>query len=303
MSGVIHLSLNSGDRAMTFPVAHVGGALEHPLQAALLVIVALGYWRRALTLSRRGHPVPLVRQLAFGAGIGLALVALTSPLAHLAICTLIYVVVGIVITGIGLTGPILQPLLAIRPLNWLRVLAHPAVAFPLWAVDLYAWHLPALYQGAVSHPAVHALEHVCFFGFGVLMWMPLVGPLPRPAWFGDLARLAYVLCVRVAGAALANVLLFSSAVLYPDYAPAERGWDIGAITDQQIAGGIMLAEGSLITLALLAWLLTRTIRAQEEAQGLVDLALSRGIALEPRRARRAVSGGWSEALRERIMRG
>ena len=287
---------------MTFPVAHVGGALEHPLQAALLVIVALGYWRRALTLSRRGHPVPLVRQLAFGAGIGLALVALTSPLAHLGeelvsahmAQHLLLADIAALLVVLGLTGPILQPLLAIRPLNWLRVLAHPAVAFPLWAVDLYAWHLPALYQGAVSHPAVHALEHVCFFGFGVLMWMPLVGPLPRPAWFGDLARLAYVLCVRVAGAALANVLLFSSAVLYPDYAPAERGWDIGAITDQQIAGGIMLAEGSLITLALLAWLLTRTIRAQEEAQGLVDLALSRGIAL---------SGGWSEALRERIMRG
>jgi putative membrane protein len=292
------------------PMAHVGGAVEHPLQGMLLVFVALAYWRRALTLSRRGHPVPAIRLLAFAAGIALALASLTSPLAHLGeelvwahmAQHLLLADIAALLVVLGLTGPLLQPLLSIRPIYRLRALAHPAVALPLWAVNLYMWHLPGLYQAAVANPALHALEHISFFGFGLLMWMPLLGPLPRPAWFGDLGRLAYVLCVRVAGAALANVLLFSSAVLYPDYAPAERAWDIGAVTDQQIAGGVMLAEGSLVTLALLAWLLVRTMRAQEEAQGLVDLALSRGIALEPRRARRAVSGGWSEALRERILR-
>ena len=30
-------------------------------------------------------------------------------------------------------------------------LAHPLVALPLWAVNLYVWHLPFLYEAAVRH--------------------------------------------------------------------------------------------------------------------------------------------------------
>ena len=32
----------------------------------------------------------------------------------------------------------------------------------LWAANFYVWHLPALYQGAVEHDAVHALQHMLF---------------------------------------------------------------------------------------------------------------------------------------------
>ena len=32
-----------------------------------------------------------------------------------------------------------------------EVLAHPLVAFPLWAVNLYLWHLPAIHDAAVRH--------------------------------------------------------------------------------------------------------------------------------------------------------
>ena len=59
----------------------------------------------------------------------------------------------------GLTGPVLRPVLALRPVDRLRVLTHPLVALPLWAVNLYVWHLPFLYQAALAPLAVHALEH------------------------------------------------------------------------------------------------------------------------------------------------
>ena len=61
----------------------------------------------------------------------------------------------------------LRPLLAFRPVERLRVLANPFVALPLWAANLYVWHLPFLYEAAVEHSAVHALEHICFFSAGV----------------------------------------------------------------------------------------------------------------------------------------
>ena len=101
-------------------------------------------------------------------------------------------------------------------------LTHPLVALPLWTLSLYAWHLDALYVGSVNHPALHALQHTCFVGFGMAMWMPLFGPLPKPAWFGNTAKLAYIVAVRLSGAVLANVLVWSQTVLYPGYAGERR---------------------------------------------------------------------------------
>ena len=87
----------------------------------------------------------------------------------------------------------------------LRVLAHPVVAFTLWALNLYAWHLRVLHEGAVRHDDVHALQHVLFLALGMNMWMALLGPLPKPAWFGNAARLVYIIAVRLtAGGARAT---------------------------------------------------------------------------------------------------
>jgi cytochrome c oxidase assembly factor CtaG len=79
---------------------------------------------------------------------------------------------------LGLPGPVLAPLLRIRVTRPLRRLASPLVALPLWAVDLYVWHLPLLYQWAIRHDLVHALEHACLLWFGTLLWLALLGPLP-----------------------------------------------------------------------------------------------------------------------------
>ena len=150
----------------------------------------------------------------------LILVALVSPLAalddqlvwvHMAQHLVLSDLAALLIV-LGLTGPLLQPLLATRSLGWLRVFSHPAVALPLWLADLYLWHVPALYEAALSSQAVHALEHACFVGFGIAMWMALLGPLPKPDWFGNGARLIYVIVVRFGGAVLANVLLWAGSV-------------------------------------------------------------------------------------------
>ena len=119
---------------------------------------------------------------------------------------------------LGLTGPLLQPILAIPLFDRLRVLAHPLVAFPLWAINFYVWHIPALYDAAYGTAPMHALEHTTFIFFGCLMWMPVFGPLPKPQWFTAAWKVGYVIAVRFAGAILGNVLMWSGTVLYPIYA-------------------------------------------------------------------------------------
>ena len=53
----------------------------------------------------------------------------------------------------------LRPVLKLPGVERLRILAHPLVALPVWALNLYVWHIPFLYDGALHHDAVHALEH------------------------------------------------------------------------------------------------------------------------------------------------
>lgn len=295
---------------MSAPLAHVGGAVVAPLQLLGLAVVALAYAHRARTLADRGRPVPAWRLGCFAAGLALIATGLASPLAHMGEELLLahmaqHLLIGdlaALLIVLGLTGPLLQPLLAVRGIGWLRALAHPLVALPLWVASLYLWHLPGLYQGALGSEPLHALQHLSFLGLGVLMWMPLVGPLPVPAWFNLPAKLGYVVAVRLAGTVLGNVFMWSDTALYPDYAPGEAEFGISPLTDQGVAGAIMTAEGGLVTLGVICWLFLLWAKQDSERQRLLDLADRAGIALDEARAGRAVAAGEGARLEERLRR-
>lgn len=292
-------------------LAHVGAGTFSALQLLPLAAAAAAYLWRARTLARRGRPVPAARQALFLAGVALVAVALASPVAHLGeelilahmAQHLVMADVAALLIVLGLTGPLLAPLLRLRAIDRLRALTHPAVAFPLWAANLYLWHLPALYQGTLASEPLHALMHAGFVGAGVLVWMPLFGPLPKPEWFGSLAKLVYIVGVRFGGAILANVFIWAEAVFYPDYAPGQAEWGLGALTDQGIAGSIMMIEGGILTIALFGWLFFRAAQEGEEKQELLELAADLGVELDERRARRAVTAGRAAELRGRLRAG
>ena len=295
---------------MTVPAAEAGGALA-PLQLLFPAAGAYLYYRRCHTLARQGRPVPSWRRLSFGLGIAVVAGAISPPVHTLA-DKLLYVHmaqhllladIGALLIVLGLTGPLIQPLLALPVLDRLRVLAHPAIAFPLWLVDLYVWHLPPLYQAALSSDVVHALEHGFFFVFGANVWLALFGPLPKPEWFGNAAKLGYIIGMRLTYALLGNVLLWSSSVFYPDYEKHEAARHIGGLRDQGLAGTIMMIEGSILTILLFGWLFMKAANEQEERQRLLEYAESLGVPLSRQRAARAVAAGRGEELRARLRQG
>jgi putative membrane protein len=281
-----------------------------PLQLLPATIAGVLYALRVHALRRTPRAVPAARQASFYGGLVLIVATLTMTgrlsdelfAAHMAEHLLIGDL-GALLLVLGLTGPVLAPVLRIGFFDRLRVLAHPAVAFPLWAIDLYLWHLVALHEAAVRHAGVHALQHMSFVFFGANMWMALFGPLPKPAWFGNLAKLVYIIAVRLTGAVLGNVFVFGGHAFYGVYAAGERAHGISALGDQNAAGAIMMIEGSFLTLGLFAWLFARTAREGEERQELLDLAEARGVALTDARAARAVAAGRGAELRRRIERG
>jgi putative membrane protein len=172
---------------------------------------------------------------------------------------------------------------------------------PLWALNFYVWHIPALYDAAYGGAPMHALEHMCFIFFGCLMWMPAFGPLPKPTWFTNAWKVGYVIAVRFAGAILGNVLMWSGSVLYPAYAEGERYWGISPLADQSTAGVVMMVEGTFLGLGLLAWVFFEVSREGIEKQRLLDLALERGVELDEERAQRAVAAGQGERLEKQLI--
>ena len=284
------------------------GALADFASVAPLALLGVLYGGRARSLGHTPHPVPGWRQGSFYAGLGLIAVALLSPIGSLSDELLSAHMVEHLLMGdlaallivLGLTGPLLAPVLRIGFFDRLRVLANPLIALPLWAINLYVWHLPVLYQAALRHPGVHALEHAMFIACGVNMWMCLFGPLPMPRWFGNLAKLGYIVAVRLVGTVLGNVFLWSGTVFYPFYLHGDASHHISPLADQNVAGAIMMVEESILTLGLLCWLFLRAAREGEERQQLLDYARLHGVELSEARAARAVAAGRGAELRRRL---
>jgi cytochrome c oxidase assembly factor CtaG len=272
-----------------------------PLQLASLAVLGFLYFRRVRTLAERGMPVPAWRQWLFGAGLASLFFVLASPVDALGeeqflfVHMIQHIVIGdlapLLIVA-GLTGPILRPVLALPYVGRLRVLGHPLIALPLWAFNLYIWHLPYLYEAALHHDVVHALQHTLFFACGVLFWAAVLEPLPGPAWFGTGAKLLYIVAARLIGMVLANVMLWSSSVFYSTYDHAAR-WGITPQSDQGIAGSVMMIVDSLVTIGAIAWLFLKLANESELKQRLIEEGH------DPALASRAVRYGRGEELASR----
>ena len=287
------------------------GPINGIVPSVVVLLCWLPYRARVRTLSHERRAVPEWRQGCFAAGLITLAIALSAPvdsladqllLAHMAEHLVIGDISSLLIV-LGLTGPLLAPLLRKRWIAPLRVFTHPLVALPAWIISFYVWHLPALYQAALRHDLIHGLQHACFLAFGIAVWMALLGPLPKPAWFGNAARLVYIIIVRLAGTVLANVLIFSGTVLYPIYRAGDAKWHISPMGDQIAAAGLMMVEESLLTIGLFCWLFLKVADEAEQRQRLLDAAAERGVELDERRAARAVAAGRGQELFDRVIGG
>jgi putative membrane protein len=275
----------------------VAGALPapgwsfEPATVALVVLVVLvcaAYAHRARRLARRGQKMPIWKLGSFYLGIAVLLASLSSPLdtsaetrlfyAHMVQHLLIGEVAPLLIL-LGVNGPLLRPVLAIPGITRLRWLLNPLVALPLWAFNLYVWHLPVLYEAALRNDAIHVFEHGCFFWAGILMWGALIEPLPGPSWFSSGAKMAYVVVVRALGCGiLGNTLIWLGAPLYPYYREGEHLAGIAPLADQQTGGAIMFVWGALVTITLFSWFFLRWTREAELRQSLLDSGTSPRVA-------------------------
>ena len=232
---------------------------------------------RAARSESGGRGAGWLHAAAFAACVAVLLAALVSPLdslgerylfsAHMAQHILLGDLAPLLLL-LSLSRVIMRP--ATRRLTnverRLGVLASPAALIALWLVLIYFWHIPTLYDAALRHPLLHALEHLSFFCAGTAVWWPLVQPVPMRRRLTGLAPFRYIFAAKIGLAALGIYLTWSTTVAYTYYLHVPRVWGISAIDDQRVGGALMLVEQSIVLLTALAILFVRMLAQSEEEE-------------------------------------
>ena len=142
-------------------------------------------------------------------------------------------------------------------------LAHPLTGLFLWFGLIYVWHIPALYDAAIEHEPVHALEHASFFAAGLALWWPLVQPVPMRTRMTGLWPFAYIGAAKAGLAGLGLYLTWSKGLAFDHYADAPRIWGLTALEDQNVGGAMMMLEQSVVLLIAFVTLFVQMLGQSE----------------------------------------
>lgn len=269
-----------------------------------LVISAWLYWRGARYMRAHGlgRHLRAWRTALFAAGLLVVFFTLNSPLdawsdqylwAHMLQHELLAVVAApllllgeplmVMWRGIPLGGRRVSARWLVRqgwPVRLFETLERffrrPAVSWLTFVALFSVWHLPALYDLATEHVAIHAFEHLCFIFGGLVFWSQMIPSLPFKPRIGPLAQALYFALAAMWSNVLGWAFMFSTTPSYPYYVRLPRTPDmISAITDQHIAGGVMDATDivifiSCIIVALGLWLLAEERKSDLEPALLVS---------------------------------
>jgi putative membrane protein len=147
-----------------------------------------------------------------------------------------------------------------------RLLTRPVVALVVFNGVLLFTHWPAVVDLSVGSQLAHFTLHVLLVGSALVMWWPVMSPLPEMPALTPPAQMVYLFLQSLAPTIPASFLTFGSAPLYPVYATFPRIWGMSALTDQLIAGLEMKLLGGLILWVVIAAVFFRW-HAQEQREG------------------------------------
>ena len=255
---------------------HIVWSLD-PIPLIPVALYVYLYTRRFITVRREtgGRGAGPFQALCAAGSVLALLAALVSPIDRLGEDYLfsMHMVQHILIGDIApllmllsLSRAIMRPLTR-RLMKLERALgpfAHPATGIAVWLLLIYVWHIPAMYDAALNHSGVHALEHLCFFIGGTGLWWPLIQPVPMRRRLTGLSVFAYLLVAKISVGALGIALTWSHGVAYTYYEHVPRIWGLTAAEDQNVGGAIMMVEQSLVLVIAFAILFVRMLLQSEE---------------------------------------
>jgi putative membrane protein len=220
-----------------------------PVLCAALVLAAWALWRSQGEVDAQ----PWRRRVALRWVWGLTVLLYVSPLCALSSAFFTVRVVhhmALVLLLAPLLAFGLEPALKRAPAPLWTCTALAAMAF-------WIWHVPPPYAAAMSSVAVYASMQFTLLGSALAFWVAV-----RRA---DAARaLAAILATTVLMGLLGALITFASRPLYAPHFASTLAWDVSPLEDQQLAGIIMWAPGSIAYLVAAMWIGWRWMRIERE---------------------------------------
>jgi putative membrane protein len=170
------------------------------------------------------------RIAAFAGGLAALWIAVASPVSHLDHHLLTAHMVQHLLLML-VAAPLI--LLGVPRLHWRP---NVVVSWLAGSLTVIVWHVPAIFELALSSPFWHAFEHASFFVAGILFWWPAVqSGLEAQSWSLPI----YLFLATLPCDALSAFLVFCGYVVYPQYLPGHRLFGLSPLDDQALAGALM----------------------------------------------------------------
>lgn len=145
--------------------------------------------------------------------------------------------------------------------RFLAKASRPIVAGLMFNALTMLLHWSKLVQLSFESGPFHFALHLLVFGSGLLMWMPVIGPVPE--WrLAPIGQCIYLFMMSVVPTVPGGWLVFAEGVVYRHYDIGERLWGVGVLTDQQAAGVVMKLVGGFFLWAVIVVIFGRWAAAE-----------------------------------------
>ena len=247
-------------------------------------LYALSAWGPRFAPGRR--PATRSQITCFTLGVASIWIAADYPVHDLAegylysvhmLQHLAFQLIGPPLLILGTPGWLLRRLLSPRPVAAVvRFVTRPFAALAIVNVFVAVQHTPAFVNATVQSGWLHVLAHIVIVMFGLIMWWPVVSPLPELPHLSYPGRMVYLFAHSLVPTVPASFLTFTTRPLYETNASFPRivGF-LDPVADQQAAGLIMKILGGLFLWAVIAVLFFRW--SHEEQSGGPDVLYWRDL--------------------------
>jgi putative membrane protein len=243
--------------AMLHPFTQLGWLAWsiHPSTVAGLAVLAGIYFWRARH-APEGAPLSVWRQLSFISALFVIFASLNGPLhdlsddylfsAHMVQHLLLTLAMPPLFIA-GIPGWMLRPILRNRIAAAIaKRITRPIFCFVAFNLVIAGWHIPALYNSAMANHDIHIVEHLMMMSAAVLMWWPLMSPLPELPRLAYPGQMLYCFLMSIPMSITAVYIAMADHILYPAYSAAPRVTGLTPMEDQLLGGLIMWVPGGLI---------------------------------------------------------
>ena len=146
----------------------------------------------------------------------------------------------------GTPAWVVRPLLRPRPvMRFARWATRPLAAGVLFSAPITLWHFPQFYEAALEHHGLHVVQHLVFIATAVIMWWPVLSPVPELPRASYAIQLLYLFALGLPMSLAGALITLADRVLYPFYESAPRMWGLTPAADQQLGGLLMWVVGTI----------------------------------------------------------